>query len=70
MKVLALALWSLAHPAAQDAQLAALRATVMSLRRHPNDHRETRGATAELTGIRNYIEMMGWATIPTPQCDA
>ncbi len=45
---------------AQDAPLAALRATILSLREHPNDHRDTRGATPALTmakhQLRDWIE--------------
>jgi hypothetical protein len=46
---------------AQDRQLSALRATLVSLRLHADDHRETRGATPELTlakhQLRDWIEL-------------
>jgi hypothetical protein len=40
---------------AQDKQLAAVRATVLSLRQHPNDHRETRGAIPQLTVVKHQL---------------
>src|SRR5579862_4555871 len=54
-----LLLSGLALPA-QDNQLSALRATVLALRQHPEDHREIRGASPELTvakhQLRDWIE--------------
>ena len=47
---------------AQDAGLAALRVTIMSMRQQPNASRETRGATPELTTakhqLRDWIESL------------
>ena len=39
----------------QDKQLAAVRVTLLSLRQHPNDHRETRGATPQLTVVKHQL---------------
>lgn len=40
---------------AQDQQLAAIRTNVLALRQHPDDHRETRGATAQLTVVKHQL---------------
>jgi hypothetical protein len=59
--ILALLLFSLPLRA-QDAELAALRTTVFSLRPDPNSHREMRGANAQLTvakhQLRDWIESL------------
>ena len=62
MIIILLALLLLFCPAlqAQDAQLAALRATVLSLRPHADERRQTRDATPELTvakhQLRDWVE--------------
>jgi hypothetical protein len=58
-----LAIFLFAIPlAAQDAQLTALRTTIMAMREEPNASRPTRGATAELTTAkhqhRDWIESL------------
>ncbi len=63
---LLLLLSCLAAPA-QDRSLDALRATLVALRPHADEHRETRGATPELTmakhQLRDWIEsrLIGFA---------
>jgi hypothetical protein len=61
VEVLGLVLsYLLLTPAQGDAQLAALRTTVVSLREHQNENREARDATAELTvakhRFRDWVE--------------
>jgi len=40
---------------AQDKQLSEVRSTVLSLRQHPDDHRDTRGATPQLTVVKHQL---------------
>ena len=40
---------------AEDARLAELQTALLPMRDHPQDHIETRGATAELTGVKHLL---------------